>query len=290
MGGARSPETVGAFVEGLREFGYIDGKNITIDFRIAEGRVERVPELARELVQSKPDVIVAATNVTAVPVKQLTSEIPIVVLASHGGVESGLYASLARPGGNITGVESISPELDVKRLDLLKAVVPALSRVSVLYNASDPSIPHHVEAIARVARSLALEVRHYGVHSLPDFDQAFGALKRDNAQALLVLTDPLTFTRREQIAQFALENRIPGVFEYKPFVVRGGLMSYGPDLRDSFRRAGYYVDRILRGANPGEIPVEQPIKFELTLNAKTAEAMGITFPPSLMASADEVID
>jgi putative tryptophan/tyrosine transport system substrate-binding protein len=233
---ATGPYNFGAFVEELRERGYLEGKNITIDLRLAEGRMERVPELARDLVRSRPDVIVAATNGVAVPVKQATNDIPIVVVASHDGVGVGLYASLSHPGGNITGVESIAPELDTKRLELLKSVVPGLSRISVLYNGAFPGVPHHVAAIAATARSLGLEVSHYEVRSLADFDATFSALKRDRAEALLVLTDTLTFSGREQTMRFALENRLPGIYEFRAFVDAGGLMSYGPSQPALYRR------------------------------------------------------
>ena len=285
----RNPNT-DAFVEGLRELGYIEGKNITIDFRLAQGRVERVLELARDLIQSRPDVIVAETNLIAVPVKQATSDIPVVAIASHDGVVIGLYASLARPGGNLTGVESIAPELDTKRLELLKTVLPALSRVSVLYNAAEPSIPRHVAWKETTARALGLEVRHYGMRALADVDDTFAALKRDTAEALLIVTDPLTFVGREQIIRFAFENRLPGIYEFRDFVELGGLMSYGPSLKALFRRGAYYVDRILKGAKPGDLPVEQPTKFEFLINARTAKAFGITIPPSVLVNADEVIE
>jgi ABC-type uncharacterized transport system substrate-binding protein len=202
LSGSSRTFNVEAFLEGLRELGYVKGRNISINFRFAEGWVERLPEMARDLVQSRPDVIAAATNVAAVPVKQATSEIPIVVLLSQDGVEVGLYASLSRPGGTITGIESIAPELDTKRLELLKSVLPALSQISVLFNAADPGVPRHLAAIATTAHSLGLQVGHYGLRSLADFDATFDALTRDRArdraEALLVVTDPLTFTGLER--------------------------------------------------------------------------------------------
>jgi putative ABC transport system substrate-binding protein len=287
--GSRTP-SVDAFVAGLHELGYVEGKNIKIDFWLAQGHIERMSELARDLVRSRPDVIVAGTNVAAVPAKQATNDIPIVVLASHGGMDVGLYANLSRPGGNITGVESIAPELDAKRLDLLKSVVPTLSRISVLYNAAEPSAPHHVAAITAAAQLLGLEVSLYGLRSVTGFDEAFTVLQRDRAEALLVVTDPLIFSQRNRIARFAFESRVPGVYEFKPFVEYGGLMSYGPDLNALWRRGAYYVDKILRGAKPGDLPVEQPTHFELVINLKTAKALGLTIPPALLARADEVIE
>ena len=287
---SRASTSADILVGGLRELGYVEGKNINIDFRFAQGQTERVPEFARDLVRSRPDVIVAATNAAAVPLKQITNDIPVVVLASHDGVEIGLYASLSRPGGNITGIESIAPELNMKRLELLKAVLPALSRISVLYNAAFPSGPRHVAAIETAARLLGLEVSRYEIRSLADFDEAFAALQRDRAEALLPVTEALVFSQRERIARFALENRLPGIYEFKQFVGYGGLMSYGPNLDEMWRRGAYYVDKILKGAKPGDLPVEQPTKFELTINLKTARVLGLMIPPSLLARADEVIE
>ena len=288
-GVSRNP-SYDALVEALRGLGYVEGKNITIDFRFAQGQVEQLPEFARDLVRNRPDVIVAATNVAAIPAKQATKDIPIVVIASHDGIEVGIYASLSRPGGNVTGLESVAPELDMKRLDILKAVVPTISRVSVLYNAGEPSAPRHVAAIETAARALGLEVSVYGMRSLADFDVTFTALKRDSTEALLPVTDPLVFSQRGRIAQFALENRIPGIYEFKAFVGEGGLISYGPNLTELFRRGAYYVDKILKGAKPADLPVEQPTKFELVINLKTAKALGLTIPHSLLSSADEVIE
>jgi len=279
-----------AFVEGLRELGYVDGKNITIDFKFAQGHLEQLPELARDLVQNKSDVILAATNLAAIPAMRATKDIPIVVMASHDGVEVGLYHSLARPGGNVTGVESVAPELDTKRLDLLKTVVPGLSRISVLYNVDEPSAPRHIAAIAIAARALSLEVREYKIRTLADFDGAFAALQRDDTQALLPITDSLTFSQREQIAHFALENRIPSIYEFTAFVDYGGLMSYGPNLTELYKRGAYYVDKILKGTKPADLPVERPTKFELVINLKTAKALGLTVPESLLVTADKVVE
>jgi putative tryptophan/tyrosine transport system substrate-binding protein len=279
-----------AFVEGLRELGYVDGKNITIDFQFAQGHLEQLPELARDLVQNKSDVILAATNLAAIPAMQATKDIPIVVIASHDGVEVGLYHSLARPGGNVTGVESVAPELDTKRLDLVKTVVPGLSRISVLYNVDEPSAPRHIAAIAIAAHALSLEVREYKIRTLADFDGAFAALQRDGTQALLPITDSLTFSQRERIARFALENRIPSIYEFTAFVDYGGLMSYGPNLTELYKRGAYYVDKILKGTKPADLPVERPTTFELVINLKTAKALGLTVPESLLVTADKVIE
>lgn len=250
----------------------------------------RLPELARDLVRNAPDLIVAATNAAAFPVIQATKDIPIVVIASYDGIEVGLYASLSHPGGNVTGLESIAPELDAKRLELLKTVVPGLSRISVIYNAGEPSAARHIAAITMAAQALGLKVGDYGMRSLVDFEEIFATLQRDGTQALLPVTDPLIFSQRERIAHFALENRIPGIYEFKAFVGDGGLMSYGPNLNELFRRGAYYVDRILKGAKPADLPVEQPTKFELVINLKSAKALGLTIPTSLLATADQVIE
>jgi putative tryptophan/tyrosine transport system substrate-binding protein len=279
-----------AFFEGLREFGYVEGKNITIDYELAQGHVEQLPELARGLVQNRPDVIVAGTNLAAVPAMQATKDIPIVVLASHDGVEVGLYDSLAHPGRNVTGLESIAPELDTKRLDLLKTVIPGLSRVSVLYNAGEPSAPRHIAAIMTAAQVLGLQVSDYGVRSLADFDGTFAALQRDQTSALLTVTDPLIFGQQERIARFALESKIPGVYEFTAFADYGGLMSYGPDLNALLKRGAYYVDMILKGTKPAELPVEQPTKFELVINLKTAKAFGLNVPEPLLVTANKLIE
>jgi len=205
-----------AFVESLRGLGYVEGKNIAIEFRFAQGHVELLPDFANDLVRSRPDVIVAATNVAAIPAKQATKDIPIVVVASHDGVEVGLYASLSRPGGNVTGLESVAPELDMKRLDILKAVVPSLSRVSVLYNAGEPSAPRHVAAIETAARSLGLDVLVYGMRSLADFEVTFAALKHDRAEALLPVTDPLGSAREEGLHDLPSRTGCPASTSSKP--------------------------------------------------------------------------
>jgi putative tryptophan/tyrosine transport system substrate-binding protein len=279
-----------AFIVGLRQLGYVEGKNITIDYEFAQGHVEQLPELARGLVQNRPEVIVAGTNLAAVPAMQATKDIPIVVLASHDGVEVGLYDSLAHPGRNLTGLESIAPELDTKRLDLLKTVVPGLSRISVLYNAGEPSAPRHIAAITTAAQVLGVQVSRYGVSSLADFDGTFAALKHDGTNALLTVTDPLIFGQQERIARFALENKIPGVYEFTAFVYYGGLMSYGPDLNELLKRGAYYVDMILKGTKPADLPVEQPTKFELVINLNTAKAFGINVPEPLLITATKVIE
>jgi putative ABC transport system substrate-binding protein len=288
-GSPRVPQ-IDAFLEGLRELGYIEGQNAVIELKLAHGRVERLPELAAELVQFKPDVIVAAANVGGLAARHATSTIPIVVVASHDGVGVGLFASLAHPGGNVTGIESLAPDLDVKRLELLKQAVPRLSRIAVLYNSTDPGSPAHVEITRNTAQSLGLQVRLVELVTAAELDTALTTITRDRPDALLTVTDPLMFANRERVVQFTVQNKIPAAFEFKAFAELGGLMSYGPSMSDMWRRAAYYADRILKGARPADLPVELPSRFELIINMKTAKAWGLTIPPSLLLRADAVIE
>ena len=287
-GSPRVPQ-IDSFLQGLRDLGYIDGQNAVIELKLANGQVERLPELAAELVQWKPDVIVAAANVGGLAAKKATSTIPIVVVASHDGVKVGLFASLARPGGNATGIESLAPDLDVKRLEYLKQALPKVSRIAVLYNSTDPGAAGHVEVTRSTAQSLGFEIRQVEVRSAGEFDAAFAEIVRDRPDALLVVTDPMVFANREKIVQFTIQQKLPAVFEYKAFADMGGMMSYGASMAEQWRRAAYYADKILKGAKPGDMPVELPTKVELVINRKTAGAFGIVIPQSLLVRADEVI-
>jgi putative ABC transport system substrate-binding protein len=287
-GSPRVPQ-IDAFVHGLRELGYVEGHNLVLDLKLAHGRLERLPGLAAELVQSRPDVIVAAANVGGLAAKQATSTIPIVVVATHDGVHAGLFASLARPGGNLTGLESLAPDLDIQRLEFLKQAVPWLSHLAVLYNSTDPGGPGHVAVIQAAAHALGCQVRLVEVRSAAEFEAAFGAILRDRPDALLTVTDPLVFAHRERIAQFTVQHKLPSVYEFKSFVELGGLLSYGPNMPAMWRRAAHYADRILKGAKPADLPVEQPMAFELVLNLTTAQALGLTLPPPLLFQAHEVL-
>jgi putative ABC transport system substrate-binding protein len=287
-GSPRVPQ-IDAFLQGLRELGYIDGQNAVIELKLAEGKVERLPELAAELVQWKPDVIVAAANVGGLAAKKATSSIPIVVVASHDGVKVGLFASLARPGGNATGIESLAPDLDVKRLEFLKQAVPKLSRIALLYNSTDPGGAGHVEITRDTAQSLGFQIRPVAVRSAAEFESAFADIARDRPDALLVVTDPMVFANREKIVQFTIQQKLPTIFEFKAFADLGGVMSYVPNMAEMWRRAAYYADRILKGAKPADLPIEQPTKFELIINAKTANAFGLAMPQALLLRADVVI-
>jgi len=279
-----------AFRQGLRELGYVEGKTFVLEVRYGEAKFERLPELARELVGLKVDVIVAGTDVVIAAVKRETQTIPIVMVNSTDPVGSGFVASLARPGGNVTGLSNISPELSGKRLELLREAVPGLSRVAFLWN---PDVRGNVldyKETESAARSLRLQLQSVEVSRTEDFDRAFSAVTNQRAQALVLPAgNPVGFSNRGQIASFAQRNRLPSMYPVKEYVDAGGLMSYGPSLSDMYRRAAIYVDKILKGAKPADLPVQQPTKFELVINFKTAKALGLTIPQSLLRRADQVI-
>jgi len=279
-----------AFSQGLREHGYVDGKNFVLELRYGEAKAERISEVARELVSFKVDVIVTATDIAIAALKQQTSTIPIVMANSTDPVETGFVASLARPGGNVTGHSTISPELSGKRLELLREAVAGLSRVAFLWNPDIRGAVLDYKETQGAARSLRLELVSVEAPRAEDLDRAFSAITKQRAQALIVpAVNPVAFVNRGQIASFAQRNRLPSMFAQKEYVDAGGLMSYGPSLSDLWRRAATYVDKILKGAKPADLPVEQPMRFELVLNLKTAKVLGITFPPSIMVRADQVI-
>ena len=263
---------------------------MAVDLKLAYGRLERLPDLAAELVRSSPDVIVAASTIGGLTAKRATSTIPIVVIASHDGVKLGLYDSLARPGGNVTGIESLAPGLDAKRLEFLKETLPNLSRLRSSTTRIIRELPI-TSASSRPPRGpLVAKVKLVGVRSPAEIDAAFAAILSDRPDAVLTVADPLVFAYRERIAQFTLQQKLPGIHEWKAFADFGGLMSYGPSMPEMWRRAAHYADRILKGAEPAELPVEQPTKFELVINLKTANALGVTIPQSLLLRASEVIE
>jgi len=278
-----------AFRQGLQELGYVEGKTFVLEVRYGETRGERLPELARELVGLKLDVIVAATDGVIAAVKRETQTIPIVMRNSSDPVGTGLVASLARPGGNFTGLSSMSPELSGKRLELLKEVVPGLSRVAFLWNPDVRGAVLDYKETEGAARSLGLELQSIEVSRAEDLDRAFSAVTNQRAQALVLPGGTIVFTRRGQIASFAQRNRLPSMSAQNEYVDAGGLMSYGPNLPDMSRRAATYVDKILKGAKPANLPVEQPTKFEFIINLKTAKQIGLTIPPNVLARADKVI-
>jgi putative ABC transport system substrate-binding protein len=273
----------------LRELGYIEGQNIAIEYRFASGRVGQLPVLAAELVRLKLDVIVTPTTPASLAAKQATSTIPIVFAAVADAVGAGLIANFARPGGNITGLASISAELGGKRLELLKEVAPKASRVAVLYNPADRSNVLVLKELQESAPALGLTLQPLEVRGPGDFEGAFVAMTRERAHALFGAAGVLTFEHRNTIVDLAAKNRIPAMWGHRQFVEAGGLMSYAVNWYDQLRRAATYVDKILKGAKPGDLPVEQPTKFELVINLKAAKALGLTIPPSLRLRADEVI-
>jgi putative tryptophan/tyrosine transport system substrate-binding protein len=277
---------------GLRQLGYIEGQNIAVEYRYAEGKRERFTELAAELVRLKVDLIVVAGGTPSVQsTMHATKTIPIVM--SGGGtdpVEAGLVESLARPGGNVTGVTNLTVELGDKRLELLKKAVPKLDRVAVFYEPANPSsVLEMKDVLPAAARALKLTIQPWEVRTADGFEKVFAALNKQRPDGLYVLGGALMNTNQKQLVAFALKNRLPSAYGRGEYVDAGGLMYYGADLADSYRRVAYFVDRILKGAKPADLPVEQPTKFELVINLKTAKQIGLTIPPNVLAGADRVI-
>ena len=275
----------------LRDLGYIEGQNIAIEYRYAEGKQDRFPELAAELVLLRVDIIVVGGDALARAAKNATKTIPIVMMGSGSDpVEIGLIESLARPGGNITGLTLLSRELGGKRLELLKEAVPKLARVAVLY---DPAIPGNVREVKEdlpvAARALGLTIQPWEVRDADGFEKVFTGLNKERPNGLYVTSNPLTRGNMKRVGDFAIKSRIPSVHGGRESVDAGGLMYYGADTAESYRRVAYFVDRILKGARPADLPVEQPTKFELVINLKTAKQIGLTIPPNVLARADKVI-
>jgi len=277
----------------LRELGYIEGQNIAIEYRYAEGKVDRAPELAAELVRLKVDAIVVAGGTPSVQsAMNATKTIPIVMMGQGSDpVRAGLVESLARPGGNVTGLTALGRELGGKRLELLKEAIPKLSRVAVLYDPANPPSLHEVkELLPADARALKLTIQPWEIRAVDDFEKVFAALNKQRPDGLYVVTaGPVMRPNEKRIAGFALKSRLPSVYDSRGYVEAGGLMSYGADFADSYRRVAYYVDRILKGTKPADLPVEQPTKFELVINLKTARQIGLTIPQSVLYRADKVI-
>jgi putative tryptophan/tyrosine transport system substrate-binding protein len=279
-----------AFRKGLHDLGYIEGKNIVIEDRYAEGKLDRLPALIAELLRLSVDLIVTAGPAVTRPVKEATSTIPIVMAFDSDPVGSGFVASLARPGGNVTGITLLSRGLGSKRLELLKEAVPKLARVAVLYDPAIPGIVHEVKQDLPVgARGLGLAVQPWEVRDASGFEKVFAALNKQRPDGLYVPGGRAVSIAIEQLVAFALKSRLPSMYQSRDLVEAGGLMSYGADLADSYRRVAYYVDRILKGAKPGDLPVEQPTKFEFVINLKTAKQIGLTIPQSMLYRADKVI-
>ncbi len=278
-----------AFRRGLRDLGWIEGKNISIEYRYAEGKRDRLPALAADLVRLKVDIIVSSIGTDTVAAKNATRTIPIVMASAGDPVAGGLVESLARPGGNITGLTQMAPELSGKRLELLKETVPKLSRVAVLWDPDGTTSPLAWKETHVPARALGLQLHSMEVRSSNDFAKAFQDAARARAGALAVMPDPLFVQNLKRIADLAARSHLPSVFHLREFADLGGLMAYGPDRSDMFRRAATYVDKILKGAKPADLPVEQPTRFELVINMKTAKALGLTFPQSILIRADQMI-
>ena len=278
-----------AFRQGMRELGYVEGQNITLVFPSAEVTPERLPHLAAELVSLKVDVIVAAGTPAVQAAKEATKTIPIVTPITTEPLETGLVASLARPGGNITGLSYMSSDLSGKRLELLREVVPGVSRIAVLSNPSSATVPPMMRKTEVAARALGVQLQRLEVHGPDDFERIFQAATKERAGALITLDDAFAFTQRTRIVKLATKNRLPAIYGFREFVEVGGLMSYAANLSDMYRRAATYVDKILKGTKPADLPVEQPMKFELVINLKTAEQIGLTIPPNVLVRADKVI-
>jgi len=288
---ATTTEPIAAFREGLRELGYIERKTVLLEVRLAEGAVERLPELARELIALNADVIVATNDVAIASVRRHTQTIPIVMVLSSDPAGAGFVASLARPGGNVTGLSTLSPETSGKRLELLREVIPGLSRVALLWAPDSRGNLLDYKETEAVARSLHVELQSVELFRGEDLDRAFSVVTKGRAQALIVpVGNPITVARRDQVASFARRNRLPSIYGTREYVDVGALLSYGPSLPAMYRRAATYVHKILKGAKPGDLPIEQPTKFELIINLKTAKALGLTIPPSVLGRADQVIE
>jgi len=279
-----------AFFEGLRDLGYIEGQNLTIERRYAQGHPERFKEFASEMVKLNADVIVTITTPAVLAIKSVTTTIPIVIPNAIDAVGAGLVASLDHPGGNVTGGTLLQAELSVKRLELLKEMVPRLSRGALLWNAGNPAYVRAWTQSQGPAQTLGVALQRYEVRGPTDFQAVFAAMVEQRPDALVVLEDALTIEHRKEIVAFALQNNLPSSFFAKEAVEAGGLMSYGASWPDAFRRGATTVDKILKGAKPSDLPVEQPTKFELAINRKTAKALGLKVPVALLATADEVIE
>jgi len=289
--GGGNPFSFETFRQGLRNLGYIDGKNIVIEYRSAEGDQERIAGLVTELVQLKVDVLIITSSPGVRAAKQATKTIPVVILTQADPVAAGLIDSLARPGGNLMGVSSLSRDLSGKRLELLKEVVPKLSRVGVLWDTADPTSAsigfkeYEAAALALKIQLQSVEIRGPN----PNLDGAFQAAVKGRVSALITIRNPLTNRYQKQIVDLAIKNRLPSMYERSDYVEAGGLLSYSSNDADSYRRLAYYVDRILKGAKPADLPVEQPTDFDLVINLKTAKQIGLTIPPNVLARADRVI-
>ena len=283
-----SPRTE-AFRQGLRELGYVEGQSIVVEYRWAEGKFDRLPDLAAELVRLKVDVILSGGPTATRPAKEATVTIPIVMAFDDDPVGSGFVASLARPGGNITGLSTLAPEISGKQLELLKEIVPRLSRVAVFGTSTRSGNAQALREIELAAGTLGVQLQYLDVLGAKDIEALFRAASKGRADAVLALASPTLLLQRTQIADLAVKNRLPAIYDRAEFVEDGGLMTYSVSITDLFRRAATYVDKILKGAKPADLPVEQPTKFEFIVNLKAAKQIGLTIPPNVLARADKVI-
>jgi putative tryptophan/tyrosine transport system substrate-binding protein len=284
---------VNGFVRELSDRGYSEGNNLTIEWREAKGHSELLPGMAADLVRQNVDVIVAVGNYPGLLVQKITATIPIVVLSSRGGVETKLYSSLSHPGGNLTGIDNLSPARDVKRVEFLKEIVPKLSRLAVLYNPLPSYASNHLNSISLGFEKLEIEAQPFEVRSPPEFEVAFASILRKRQDtmidAMTTVTDPMFVFDRKRIVDFGIENKIPNAHEYREWVQIGGLLAYGPTIDGIWRRGAYFVEKILNGAKPSDLPVEGPSEFHLAINLKAAKDMGLSVPQHLVARADELI-
>jgi putative tryptophan/tyrosine transport system substrate-binding protein len=278
-----------ALRQGLRELGYIEGRNLIIEYRSADGRAERFPDLATELVSLKVDLIVTRGTPASLAAKNATRTIPVVIANAGDPVDSGLVASLARPGGNVTGLSSLTVNLEAKRFGLLRELVPGIARIAALYNMNSPVSPPEWKEIEGAARAAGVQPQLLDVRKAEDFGPAFDAASRQRADGLIVGQEGLLQANRKLIVELAAKHRLPAIYRSMEFIEVGGLIAYGPSYPDLYRRAATYVDKILKGARPADLPIEQPTKFELIINLKAAKALGLTIPQTLLLRADEVI-
>jgi putative ABC transport system substrate-binding protein len=284
------PATFDFMRQGLKDFGYVEGQNISFEFRWAEGKLDQLPELAAELVRLQVDVIVTLAPQATLAAKHATQTIPIVFVAMGDPLASGVVASLARPGANLTGTTRMISEMTAKHVELLKETVSALSKLAVLWNPTNSSHRPALQAVDGAARSLSLQVLPFEVRAPAELDSIFAAISRERADGLLFIADPIFFIQLKRMADFAATNRLPAICNFIEFPKIGGLLGYAPSLPDEFRHAASHIDKILKGAKPAELPVEQPTRFQLVINLKAAKALGLTIPPTFIARADEVIE
>jgi putative ABC transport system substrate-binding protein len=281
---------IDAWLAGMNDAGYQEGKNLVVEWGLAAGNPELLPAMAAEMVRRNVDVIVAGTSAGGVVAQRATQTIPVVVLASHDGIGRGLYASLARPGANVTGVESLSPALDVKRVEIMRELLPGLKTLAIFFNSSDPGSELHIGNARQAAEQIGITVQLAPVASVEEFDRAFAAIATNRPDALLVIDDGLVLNSRARVAGLFTRYDLPTIHEFAEWIPLGGLASYGASLIGMWRRGAYYVDRILKGDSPANLPVEQPTVFELAINIKRAKQLGISVPDTLIARADKVIE